>query len=110
MVLASSGLRASEARAIRLCDVDFMTQPTRIHVRKEYAKTINESKTIYNAFFARKRLTFLLYIQGRPIQAYIVFFILEKSYQPGFRIEHLLKVNFLDLIEKLNSTILVIIL
>ena len=39
MVFASSGLRASEACAIRLCDVDFTTRPTKIHVRKEYAKT-----------------------------------------------------------------------
>ena len=39
LVLASSGLRASEACAIRLCDIDFTTRPTKIHVRKEYAKT-----------------------------------------------------------------------
>lgn len=39
LVLASSGLRASEACAIRLCDIDFTVRPTRIHVRKEYAKT-----------------------------------------------------------------------
>ena len=39
LILASSGLRASEACAIRFCDVDFTTRPTRIHVRKEYAKT-----------------------------------------------------------------------
>lgn len=39
LVLASSGLRATEACAIRLCDIDSTVQPTRIHVRKEYAKT-----------------------------------------------------------------------
>ena len=39
LVLASAGLRASEACAIRLCDIDFTSQPTRIHVRKEYTKT-----------------------------------------------------------------------
>lgn len=39
LVLASGGLRASEACAIRLCDIDFTAQPTRIHVRKEYTKT-----------------------------------------------------------------------
>src|SRR5512145_2305398 len=38
LVLASSGLRASEACAIRFCDIDFTVRPTRIHVRKEYAK------------------------------------------------------------------------
>jgi integrase len=39
LVLASSGLRATEACAIRLCDVNLTIRPTRIHVRKEYAKT-----------------------------------------------------------------------
>jgi len=39
LILASSGLRASEACAIRLCDIDFTVRPTKIHVRKEYAKT-----------------------------------------------------------------------
>lgn len=39
LVLASSGLRASEACALRLCDIDFTVRPTKIHVRKEYAKT-----------------------------------------------------------------------
>jgi integrase len=39
LVLASAGLRASEACAIRLCDIDYTCTPTKIHVRKEYAKT-----------------------------------------------------------------------
>ena len=37
--MASGGLRATEACAIRLCDIDFSVNPTKIHVRKEYAKT-----------------------------------------------------------------------
>jgi integrase len=39
LVLASSGARASEALAIRIKDIDFTTNPTRIHIRKEYSKT-----------------------------------------------------------------------
>jgi integrase len=39
LVLASGGLRAVEACAIRLSDIDFTVWPTKIHVRKEYAKT-----------------------------------------------------------------------
>jgi integrase len=39
LVLASGGLRATEACAIRLCDIDFSVNPTKIHVRKEYTKT-----------------------------------------------------------------------
>ena len=39
LVLASSGTRAVETSAIRLRDIDFSTRPTKIHIRKEYAKT-----------------------------------------------------------------------
>lgn len=39
LILASCGLRAIEACAIRLCDIDFDATPAKIHVRKEYAKT-----------------------------------------------------------------------
>ncbi len=39
LILASSGLRAVEACAIRVCDIDCTSSPTKIHVRREYAKT-----------------------------------------------------------------------
>jgi integrase len=39
LTLASGGMRAVEATAIRLRDIDFSVKPTRIHIRKEYAKT-----------------------------------------------------------------------
>ena len=39
LVLASAGTRAVETCAIRLRDIDFSTRPTKIHIRKEYAKT-----------------------------------------------------------------------
>lgn len=39
LVLASGGLRAIEALALRLCDINLDTSPTKVHVRKEYAKT-----------------------------------------------------------------------
>lgn len=39
LVLASGGMRAAEALAIRLKDIDFTTSPTKIHIRKEYSKT-----------------------------------------------------------------------
>ena len=39
LVLASGGMRTTEACAIRLCDIDFSISPTKIHIRKEYAKT-----------------------------------------------------------------------
>ena len=39
LVLASGGMRAVEATAIRLRDIDFSLSPTKVHIRKEYAKT-----------------------------------------------------------------------
>jgi integrase len=39
LTLASSGCRAREAIAIRLKDVDFTSEPTVIHLRKEFTKT-----------------------------------------------------------------------
>jgi len=39
LILASGGLRAVEACAIRVKDIDFKIKPTMIHIRAEYAKT-----------------------------------------------------------------------
>jgi integrase len=39
LVLASGGMRATEALAIRVRDCDFSLSPTKIHIRKEYVKT-----------------------------------------------------------------------
>jgi integrase len=39
LVLASGAMRTMEALATRLKDIDFSVSPTKIHVRKEYAKT-----------------------------------------------------------------------
>jgi len=39
LVLASSGLRAVEAASIRPRDIDFSSNPVKIHIRKEYSKT-----------------------------------------------------------------------
>jgi integrase len=39
LVLASGGMRALEALAIRNKDLDFTVRPTKIHIRKEYTKT-----------------------------------------------------------------------
>ncbi|MGC1932999.1 MAG: site-specific integrase [Candidatus Nitrosopolaris sp.] len=39
LILASGGMRAVEGLAIRIRDIDFSVNPTKIHIRKEYAKT-----------------------------------------------------------------------
>jgi integrase len=54
LVLASGGLRAVEGTAIRLKDIDFVN-PTKIHIRKEYAKT-RTGRDIYISDEATKYL------------------------------------------------------
>jgi integrase len=39
LILASGGMRAVEALAIQLKDIDFTVSPTKVHIRKEYSKT-----------------------------------------------------------------------
>ena len=55
LVLASGGLRAVEALAIRLRDIDFSISPAKIHIRKEYVKT-KISREIYISDEASKYL------------------------------------------------------
>jgi integrase len=46
LVLASGGMRAVEALAIRLKDIDFTVSPTKVHIRKEYSK-IKTARDVY---------------------------------------------------------------
>jgi integrase len=46
LVLASSGVRATEACALRIRDITFDASPTKIHIRSEYTKT-KRSRDIY---------------------------------------------------------------
>lgn len=46
LVLASSGVRATEACSLRLCDIDFNENPTKIHIRAQYTKT-KHSRNVY---------------------------------------------------------------
>jgi integrase len=55
LILASGGMRTKEALAIRLKDVDFDCTPTKIHIRKEYAKT-RVARDIYISDEATKAL------------------------------------------------------
>lgn len=55
LVIASSGLRAVEACALRLLDVDFTISPTKIHVRKEFSKT----KTARDVYISNEATTYL---------------------------------------------------
>jgi integrase len=55
LVLASGGMRAIEALAIRLKDCDFSFSPTKVHIRKEYSKT-RVARDIYISDEATKYL------------------------------------------------------
>lgn len=63
LLLVSSGMRAMEACSLRLQDVDFATNPTRITIRREYSKT-KRIRTIYCSDEASKHLKKL--IEMRP--------------------------------------------
>ena len=55
LVLASGAMRANEAIAIRNCDIDFTTSPTKVHIRAEYTKT-KTARDIYVSDEATKFL------------------------------------------------------
>ena len=55
LVLASGGMRAVEALSIRNMDLDYSSNPTRVHIRKEFAKT-GVARDIYVSEEATKYL------------------------------------------------------
>jgi integrase len=55
LVLASGAMRSTEALAIRLRDIDFNSNPTKIHLRKEYTKT-RVARDVYISSEATKYL------------------------------------------------------
>jgi integrase len=55
LVLASGGMRAVEALAIRSKDIDLAVSPTKIHIRKEYCKT-KTARDIYISDEATRHL------------------------------------------------------
>ena len=56
LVLASSGLRATEALSLRVKDIDFNVSPTKIHILAEHTKT-KQSRDIYISNEASKELS-----------------------------------------------------
>jgi integrase len=62
LVLASSGARASEILSIRLRDIDFKSNPIKIHLRKEMTKT-RTSRDIFISDEASKQL--IVYIDWK---------------------------------------------
>jgi site-specific recombinase XerD len=64
LILASAGTRAVETCAIRLRDIDFSTKPTKIHIRKEYAKT-RVGRDIYISDEATKYLKDWIFFKHR---------------------------------------------
>jgi integrase len=55
LMLASGGMRATEALTVRLKDIDFDKSPTKIHLRKEYTKT-HVARDVYISDEATKYL------------------------------------------------------
>lgn len=79
LVLVSSGLRAMEAAALRLMDLDFTTNPTRIHVRKEFSKT-RRPRDVYISQEATNHLRKLLeFRKNEMLPDTLVFSIQKRS-------------------------------
>lgn len=55
LVLASSGMRATEALSLRNCDVDFSRSPTKVHLKPETTKT-KQGNDVYISDEATKEL------------------------------------------------------
>ena len=87
LVLASGGPRAKEALAIRLTDLDFSVKPTKVHIRKEYAKT-RIARDVYISDEATQYLKSWIewnYREGRDkekIKDDLVFAVWSKSESP----------------------------
>lgn len=64
IVLASGGMRAVEALAIRIKDIDFHASPTKIHIREQYAKN-REARDIYISNEATEYLNKWIYWKYR---------------------------------------------
>lgn len=77
LVLVSSGLRVMEAAALRLMDVDFTTNPTKIHVRKEFSKT-RRARDVYISQEATNHLRKLLEFRKNEMQPDTLIFSIEK--------------------------------
>jgi len=82
LLLTSTGLRATEAAALRIMDIDFTANPTKINVRKEYTKT-KRGRTIYCSDEATKHLRKLIEIHKTKGRDDLIFAIRNKTNKPS---------------------------
>lgn len=92
LLLTSAGLRAIEGCSLRLQDVDFTSNPTRITVRKEYSKT-KRSRIIYCSDEATEELQTLL--KFRRSNSDLIFALRNDTKSP--------KAIYVKLLQKFNQ-------
>lgn len=78
LVLVSSGLRPMEAASLRLKDVDFSINPTRINIRKETTKT-KRGRQVYISDEATTHLKKLLQFRKNEMQPDTLIFSIRKD-------------------------------
>ncbi|MGH9953184.1 MAG: site-specific integrase, partial [Nitrososphaeraceae archaeon] len=78
LVLVSSGVRVMEACTLRIKDVDFSINPTKISVRKEYSKT-RRAREVYISDEATKYLQELINSKPSPEPDDLIFSKLKES-------------------------------
>lgn len=99
LVLASSGMRASEALSLRNSDIDFSVSPTKIHIIAENTKT-KQDRDIYISNEASIELK--KFIESKDMNPnYLVFSIKKDSTDPAviYRTLHNYFVNLLKKVE-----------
>jgi integrase len=78
LLLVSSGLRPMEAASLRLMDVDFSTNPTRLNIRKEITKT-KRGRVVYCSDEATTHLQKLLKFRKNEMQPDTLIFSIRKD-------------------------------
>lgn len=61
MLLAATGMRASEAISIRICDLDLDSNPSKIYLRGEYTKTRSDRTVLLTKEVVKQLRNFLEY-------------------------------------------------
>jgi len=89
LVLASGGMRTGEALAIRIKDIDFSVSPTKVHIRKEFAKT-RVGRDVYISDESTKFVKDWIDWKYRTRKYYVIRGIKQKEWTPVMRQDDLL--------------------
>lgn len=111
LFLASSGLRAGrESCSIRNCDVDFNSNPTKVHLRGDYAKT-KTTRDTYLTDEATHYLKEFIESRGETDKEQLLFTVQDKTIprtskdisRAAFNLYTRLNINFIELLKEIGN-------